>query len=183
MGLIVGTDGKVWPLECTARLGWPIFYMQSFLHRQPMADFFADLLAGKDTLRARTEHCCGIVVGIKPFPYESYADPDLCEGYPILGLTQESMDHVRLGQVRSGKALVGDKLVERDVFVTAGPYVCCVVDKGATVRIAAERALQHIKPLRIPNSPLYRNDIGCDLGGVLKKLKSHGFCEEWENGE
>lgn len=179
MGLICATDGSIYPLECTARLGWPITFMQTYLHRQPMVEFWADLLAGKDSLRVRRDHCCGHVIGIKPFPYEKHADSDTCEGFPLFGVDQENFDHYQLAQVRAGKALVGEKLKEEECFVTAGPYVACAVDSGKSITQACDRSFARAKALRIPNSPMYRNDIGKGLGGVLEKLQARGYCEEW----
>jgi phosphoribosylamine--glycine ligase len=182
MGLLVPKHGPLHPSECTARLGWPITFMQTHLHKQPMVEFFADLVHGKDALKVRRDHTCGVVMGIKPFPYESFAEPELCEGYPLLNITQEDMDHVHLGQVRAGKCLVGDKLKEQDVFVTAGCYVACVVDRGRNVLEACDRAFERTKNIRIPNSPLYRNDIGHKLADTISALQKKGYCEEWVNG-
>ncbi|SRR6266404_4403204 len=177
MGLLVEPNGKMHPSECTARLGWPITFMQTHLHKQPMVEFFADLVHGKDSLKVRRDHTCGTVLGIKPFPYEALSDINMCEGFPLFNIDQENIDHYHLAQVRAGD------INGKDGFVTAGCYVACAVDKGPDVMTACDRSFKRAKELRIPNSPLYRNDIGKDLKDVLTVLQKHGYCEEWSYGQ
>jgi phosphoribosylamine--glycine ligase len=173
MGLLVRPNGQLHPSECTARLGWPITFMQTHLHKQPMVEFFADLVAGKDSLRVRRDHTCGHVLGIKPFPYEAFADDDVCDGYPLFDVAQDNFDHIHLAQVKAGE------VDGKECFVTAGCYVACTVGTGPTVTKACERSFKRAKELRIPNSPIYRNDIGKDLGDVISVLQRKGYCEEW----
>jgi phosphoribosylamine-glycine ligase len=115
-------------------------------------------------------------MGIKPWPYEAFAGEELCEGFPIWGVTQENMDDIHLAQVRASKFL------GQDVFATAGPYVGCCVGRGSSIRVARQRAEKLVRGLTIPNSPLWRDDIGENLGDCLDSLKKRGYCEEWENG-
>lgn len=177
MGLLVPKSGPLHPSECTARLGWPITFMQTHLHKQCMVDFFADLVHGKDSLRVRRDHTCGHVLGIKPFPYEAMASDELCDGYPLFDVDQENIDHVHLAQVKAGE------VNGKPGFVTAGCYVACVVDKGPSVQVACDRSFARAKALRIPNSPIYRNDIGKGLEPVIASLQKRGYCEEWNYGQ
>lgn len=174
MGLLVAKDA-IYPSECTARLGWPITFEQQTLHKQPLVEFFKGLLDGDRHVRVSLKHACGIVLGIKPYPYEAHASVDQCEGFPIWGLTQENADGIHLAQVRAGKPL------GEDGFVTAGCYIGCCVGTGASVLSARKNAMGLVKELTIPNSPLYRDDIGEDLGKVLEHLQKKGYCEEWRN--
>lgn len=173
MGLLVHGNGDIHPSECTARLGWPITFTQTNLHRGSMPEFFAGLLAGQTHMKVRREHACVHVIGIRPFPYDSMADDTICDGYPLFDVDQESIDHIHLAQVKAGD------VNGKPGFVTAGSYVCAVVDKGSSVTQACERSFKRTKALRIPNSPIYRNDIGKDLDRVLEVLQKKGYCEEW----
>jgi phosphoribosylamine---glycine ligase len=176
MGLLVQKSGELNPSECTARLGWPITFMQTNLHRECMVEFLAGVLAGEKRCRVSPKTTCGTVIGIKPFPYESIADVELCEGYPLFGVDQESIEHFHLAQVRAGE------FDGKECFVTAGCYVGCAVESGPSVKVACERSLKRAKSICIPNSPLFRNDLGCKLDSVLTVLQRHGYCEEWVNG-
>lgn len=176
MGLLIEKGGVCYASECTARLGWPITFQQQSLHREPMVEWFARLLAGETKMRVRTDHCCSVVMGMKPFPYDALASADMCDGYPIWGITQENCDDVHLAQVKAGKVL------GEDAFVSAGTYLVTCVGKGSNVNKACDRAMERVKELTIPNSPIYRNDIGRNLGPVIAELKKAHYAEEWENG-
>jgi len=173
MGLLVPKSGPLYPSECTARLGWPITFQQQSLHKQPMVEFFKGVLDGEKRCAVSSKHACGIVVGMKPFPYDALASDEMCDGYPIWGITQENADHVHLAQVKAGRPL------GEDGFVTAGSCVACCVGMGASVTMARDKAMKLVKGLTIPNSPIYRDDIGEKLEKSLPVLKAKGYCEEW----
>jgi phosphoribosylamine--glycine ligase len=176
MGLLVSKSG-IHPSECTARLGWPITFQQQSLHREPYVEFLKKVVEGETHARVSRDIAVSTVIGIKPFPYEAMASSEICEGYPIWGIDQDNFDSIHLAQVRAGKPL------GEDGFVTAGPYVGCCVGRGSTVTRARERSLALVRGLVIPNSPIYRNDIGADLGPVIQKLQAKGYLEEWPDAD
>jgi phosphoribosylamine-glycine ligase len=67
------------------------------------------------------------------------------------------------------------------MYVTAGDYVCTVSGTGATVEQAKDRAYKTIKQkIEIPNSIMYRTDIGCRLEEQLPLLQEHGYCTDMD---
>jgi phosphoribosylamine-glycine ligase len=63
------------------------------------------------------------------------------------------------------------------MFVTSGSYVATVSGVGCTVEDASDRAYKTIKKkIDIPNSVMYRTDIGERLEDQLEQLHEMGYC-------
>jgi phosphoribosylamine-glycine ligase len=60
-------------------------------------------------------------------------------------------------------------------WVTAGDHVCTITGHGATITEASDNAYANVKEIHIPNSMMYRNDIGYCLEKKLPKLQKHGY--------
>jgi hypothetical protein len=63
---------------------------------------------------------------------------------------------------------------------TAGDYVMVVSDHAETVQMAKRKAYSHLKRINIPNSPMWRIDIGDRLRKELPSLQSHGYATGME---
>ena len=74
----------------------------------------------------------------------------------------------------------GGKIVDKEMLVTTGDYVLICSGTGTTVEKAKENAYKVVDKMEIPNSPMYRTDIGCRLEKQLPELQKHGFATEWE---
>jgi phosphoribosylamine--glycine ligase len=61
------------------------------------------------------------------------------------------------------------------LFVSAGDYLLVASGTGSTVDRAVSRAYAQVKELEIPNSPIYRTDIGKRLEEDLPLLQAKGF--------
>lgn len=176
---IIDKDGFPWPLEFTMRPGWPLFQIQQALHKGDPAQWMLDLLNGKDTLRCSKGIACGVVISIPDYPYSRLTKKE-CSGYPLFGITDEDViNDIHCSEVQWGKApcMDGDK-VKMDVpmFVTAGDYICTVSGVGKTVEDARQKAYGTIKKkIEIPNSIMYRTDIGKKLEKALPELRSQGY--------
>lgn len=187
---IIDDKGTPWPLEFTMRPGWPHFQILQALHKGDPAEWMLDLLNGKDSLRVSKNIACGVVVSIPDYPYSRLTKKE-CSGYPMFGLEYEDTVKdgcVHLSEVQWGKApaMVGDK-VKDDVpmFVTAGDYVCTVTGTGKTVEDARKESYGNIKKyIEIPNSTMWRTDIGKRLEKHLPELQKHGYCMDmvYDNG-
>jgi len=59
--------------------------------------------------------------------------------------------------------------------VTAGDYVLVMSAMGDTVYEAKQTAYRRLKHLEIPNSPMWRTDIGDRLAKQLPELQANGF--------
>ena len=87
-----------------------------------------------------------------------------------------------LSEAQWGKAPVmkeGEVKLNEPMFVTAGDYVCTVTGTDSTVDGARSDCYDRIKSkIDIPNSIMYRTDIGKRLEGQLKELHSLGYCKD-----
>jgi len=102
-------------------------------------------------------------------------------------LTEEDVvNDVHCAEVMWGKApsmCDGEVKMNTPMFVTAGDYICTVSGKGATVTDAREKCYSTIKKkIEIPNSIMYRTDIGCRLEKQLDVLHEFGYATDcdWE---
>ncbi len=181
INIMIDKDGNLWPMEWTMRLGWPAFYLQNSLHRGDPVEWMLDLLEGRDSLKVRPDHCIGVVMTIPDFPYSHLTGKEV-EGVPIYGINNENIKDIHLAEVMAGSApcMDGDKVVEKELFVAAGDYLLTVVGRGASVEQAREKAYKTVKEIEIPNSPMYRTDIGKRLEDELPKLQKVGFATDWK---
>lgn len=178
---IIDDEGTPWPLEFSTRPGWPAFYIQSALHLGDPAEWMLDLLQGRDTLRVSNKHAIGVVLTMPDFPYGK-CPADEVEGVPIYGLNDSNFDNFRLGGLMMGRVpcMDGSNIIDQELFVSASDYLGVMVGMGRTVCQAHKQCYGLIDELEIPNSVMYRTDIGNKLKRQLPKIQAKGFAEEWE---
>jgi phosphoribosylamine--glycine ligase len=176
---IIDKKGTPYPLEFTNRPGWPLFNIQRLLHKGDPAEWMMDKLEGRDTLRVCEELALGMVVALPPFPHATAATAAELDGIPIYGLKKSQGKRISLSSVRAGKAplLEGGKIVERDMPVSAGEYLMVCSSYAETVGEAHCDTIELIKSLSIPNSPIWRNDVGGRLKKQLPELQSLGYAK------
>ena len=183
---IIDDSGKPWPLEFTTRPGWPLFQIQQALHKGDPIQWMVDLLNGKDTLEVSKDVACGVVISIPDYPYSNITKKE-CSGYPLFGIeSKDIVSNIHLSEVMWGKApcMVDDKVkMNVPMYVTAGDYVCTVSGTGPTVNKARKDCYNTIKEkIEIPNSIMYRTDIGKRLEEQLPMLHDMGYCKDLKYG-
>ncbi len=179
---IITDDGQPWPLEFTMRPGWPLFQIQQALHKGDPVEWMLAMVDGKDILKVSKDVACGVVVSMPDYPYSRLTKKE-CSGYPLFGLTEEdALSDVHLSEVQWGKApanVDGEVKMNVPMYVTAGDYVATVTGTGKTVEESSEKCYKTIKKkIEIPNSIMYRSDIGCRLEDQLPKLHAMGYCTD-----
>lgn len=184
---IITDDGTPWPLEFTMRPGWPLFQIQQAVHKGDPVEWMLDMLNGRDTLKVSTDVACGVVISMPDYPYSNLTKKE-CSGYPMFGITEEdALSNIHLSEVQWGKApdnVDGQVKLNVPMYVTAGDYVCTVTGTGKDVDTAKHRCYKTIKSkIEIPNSIMYRTDIGHRLEEHLPKLHKMGYCLDLEYGE
>jgi len=184
---IIGKDGTPYPLEFTMRPGWPLFQIQQSLHRGDPAEWMLDMLDGKDTLKVSKDVSCGVVVSMPDYPYSRLTKKE-CSGYPLFGLTlEDAVGNYHFSEVQWGKAPSmenGEVKMDTPMLVTSGDYVLTVSGTGNTVKEAKSKSYKSIKNgVDIPNSIMYRTDIGDRLEEQLPKLHKMGYCEDLMFGD
>lgn len=177
IGCGVDKDGKAWPFEFTARLGWPAFYIQVASHKGDPAQWMRDLLDGKDTLKVSNDAAIGVVLAQPRYPYED-SPPEMVEGNPISGV-EDAWNDIHLASVMMGRGPVmdSDKVVDGTTFQTSGEYVMIATALGDGVTKARKSVYKTIKKVSFPNM-MYRTDIGEKVIKELPGLKWFGYAEE-----
>ena len=86
---------------------------------------------------------------------------------------------MHLTQVMMGEA-PDDDLAMSPLPVTTGECVCTVSGIGDTVSAAQAAAYRHLDRLELPNSPMYRTDIGDRIERQLPDLQDDGWMKDWK---
>ena len=145
-----------------------------------------DAIDGKDTLKVSSDVACGVVISMPDYPYNNVTKKEN-SGYPLFGMTEEDLSgciHASEVQMGKGPTFEDGKLkFNQQMLVTAGELVCTVSGTGPTVSAASEKAYKNIKnKIEVPNSIMYRTDIGCRLEDQLPQLNKMGFCKDMSYG-
>lgn len=180
VSVMVAKNGDPLPLEFTCRPGWPLQQILQCLHVGDPIEWMVDSLNGRDTMKVRDEVAAGVVMTIPDFPY-SRLTKKAVSGYPVYGYEKIPSRHFHPAEMMMGEVWDEDDgdLRKRPGMVTAGDYVCVVTGAGDKVCDAHTDAYKNLKRIELPNSPMYRTDIGCRLENQLPELQSFGYCESW----
>jgi phosphoribosylamine--glycine ligase len=174
---IIDDRGMSWPLEFTMRPGWPTFNIQQHLHQRmdPIA-WLHGLAAGEATANFIFDKpAIGVVISIPDYPYSHITRKEVV-GVPIYGLRDEDFHwfspcECAFGQFPDEK----DPSKTATGLVTAGDYVGIVHGHNETIQEARQKVYRRLKSLTIPNSPMFRTDIGLRLSRQLPDLQKHGY--------
>jgi len=153
---IIADDGTPYPLEFTVRPGWPTFNLQLSLM---VGDFVTAFATARVPDFKKNTVCTGVVMTIPDYPYSHITRKEVT-GIPVFGFDSENKHHHPAQMMKGAKGQ----------WVTAGDYVCIVTGHGTTVRKSMASAYKNLKGLVLPNSPMYRTDIGARLEEQLPKL-------------
>lgn len=173
---IVDREGVPWPLEFTARLGWPDFNIRQELIDHDPVLWMQGMLAGRDEFDPCPNVAVGIVMthGDFPISQDKYED---WSGFPVKGYNEDTWPHLHWQMVRQGMepVVVEGELHHQGALVTAGNYVCIATGRGETVSDAANAAYWVADSVRWPSNVMYRTDIGKKLEGELVGLQEVGY--------
>lgn len=178
---IIDEHGTPWPIEFTMRPGWPTFNIQQALHKGDHAEWLIDLWEGKDTRNWELDTVAvGVVMSIPNYPYTKTNKKEEVEGIPIYGDLKKPSIHLCECQMGEAPMNVLGRIVTRPIVTTAGDYLLVVSGVGKTVTEAMKSTYSDLKSLSVPNSPMYRTDIGTRLKKQLPELHKHGFATGME---
>ena len=173
---IIDEGGTPWPLEFTMRLGWPDFCIRQEVIKSDCVEWMYDLLEGRDTLKVSTDVALGVLMCYGDFP-KCKDPPGTWMGAPIFGISDANRKHLHFQQMMGGKApiLVGKKITQVIMPLTAGPYVLIAGGSGKSVSAAADKAYEVASEVWWPGNLMYRTDIGDRLRKDLPLVQKHGF--------
>lgn len=174
---IIDEEGTPWPMEFTMRPGYPCFPIQQALHKGDHAVWLKELTEGLEPEVFEMDTIAtGVVLSIPDYPYSHLTSKDVT-GIPIYGLKTGCEPQFHLGEAMMGEAPIAtpEGIKTKPMIVTAGDYVLVTTGTGKTVQNATSRAYRAMKSLMIPNSPMYRTDIGKRLKKQLPLLQKLGY--------
>jgi phosphoribosylamine--glycine ligase len=176
---IIDEKGKAWPLEFTMRCGWPAFNIMMAEHRGDPVEWMRDACEGEDTMDCSTAIAAGVVIGQPDYPYSNLTKKDTVD-IPFYGVTDKNRRFIAPQGIKMDKMpdMDGDKVVEKDMWVTCSDYLAVVTGTGSSVRQACDRAYAVIDDLHVPDM-IYRDDIGEKLEEEIEKLQELGYAAEF----
>lgn len=174
---IIDDKGTPLPLEFTMRPGWPTFNIQQALHKGDHAQWLMDLANGQDSRNWELDTVAvGVVLSIPDYPYSHLTRKEV-NGIPLYGMTSSIRPSIHPCEMQLGEAPqeVAGKIINLPCLVTAGDYVLVASGTGASILEAKKKSYKILKQLSLPNSPMYRTDIGNRLKKQLPELQAMGF--------
>ena len=166
---IVNANG-IYPLEFTARFGYPTIFIQQEGINMPMGEFLYGLASGSMTeFKARKGFQIGVRIVVPPYPFD---DQDTFERYSnnaAILFKKPAYDGIHIEDVKR----IDDQWL---VAGTSG-VVMLVAGTGTTMKQAQAQAYNRVKNILIPNM-YYRTDIGDRWFEDCDKLHTWGYLRE-----
>lgn len=156
----------VYPLEWTARIGYPTISVQIEGVTSLWGEFLAACAARQPyELKTKKGFQVGVVVGVPPFPFEDKSEFEIYRDLSIL-FKKPNLDGVHLGDV---------KFVDGDWRIAGQTgYALVVTGSGLTVQEARSQMQNRTDNIMLQNM-FYRTDIGERWMQDSDKLQMWGY--------
>jgi phosphoribosylamine--glycine ligase len=169
LNCIVNSYG-IYPLEFTARFGYPTIMIQQEGILMPISEFLYGLAEGSfQKFKAKSGFQMGIRIVVPPFPFTDKKTFEVNSKDAVIMFKKPSTEGIHIEDV---------KLVNGDWVVTGTSGVILVVaGTGPTVRQTQKNVYNKVENIMIPNM-YYRTDIGDKWFEDSDKLHSWGYLRE-----
>jgi phosphoribosylamine--glycine ligase len=169
LNCIVNGQG-IYPLEFTARFGYPTIMIQQEGMLTPIGEFLHDLAAGSlSKFRVKSGFQIGVRVVVSPFPFDDDATFNSVSKNAAILFKKNIPEEVHIEDV---KQINGQWYVAG----TSG-VVLIVCGLGSTMRQAQNQAYARIRNIMIPDM-YYRDDIGARWFEDHDRLHTWGYLRE-----
>jgi phosphoribosylamine--glycine ligase len=169
LNCIVNGQG-IYPLEFTARFGYPTISIQNEGFITPMGEFLHGMATQqKLELRTRRGFQMGVRIVVPPFPFDDDHTFEVNSKDRVIIFKKPSLDGIHIEDVRAES---GEWLITG----TSG-VVLIVCGTGPTVRQAQSQTYSRIRNIMIPNM-YYRDDIGERWFEDSDRLHSWGYLRD-----
>src|SRR5215831_15102690 len=166
LNCIVNNNG-IYPLEFTARFGYPTISIQQAGMITPIGQFFWDLANGADPrLKTRSGFQIGVRIVVPPFPFDDDETFESFSKNSAIVFKKPPADEIHIEDV---KQINGQWLIAG----TSG-VILIVVGTGQTMKQAQSQVYSRIKNVLIPNM-YYRTDIGDRWEEDSDRLHNWGY--------
>ena len=165
LNCIVNANG-IYPLEFTARFGYPTIFIQQEGITMPMGEFFYGMATGAlKNFKTRSGFQVGLRIVVPPFPFN---DP---ETFKVK--SKDSVIHFK--KPTDGVHIEDVKLLNGEWVITGtSGVVLVVVGTGYTMKQAQQQVYTRIKGIIIPHM-YYRTDIGDRWFEDADRLHNWGY--------
>lgn len=169
LNCIVNANG-IYPLEFTARFGYPTISIQQEGILMPIAEFLYGLASGDlREFKYKKGFQIGVRILVPPYPFN---DPQTFEAYSkdsVILFKKPNLDGVHIGDA---------KMVEGEWLLAGNSGIALiVVGTGQTMKQAQSQVYNRISNIMIPNM-YYRNDIGDRWYEDSDKLHTWGYLRQ-----
>ncbi|MFH1284863.1 MAG: phosphoribosylamine--glycine ligase [Candidatus Peregrinibacteria bacterium] len=160
----------IYPLEFTARFGFPTISIQQDSLITPVGEFLYKLAAGENfELKVKKGFHVGARIVVPPFPYKDKKTFDSFSKDAVIIFKTPKREGVHIEDV---------KMVKDEWLMTGHAGIALViVGSGMTMKQAQHQLRQRISNIIIPNM-YYRKDIGDRWFEDSDKLHSWGYLRE-----
>ncbi len=169
LNCIVNGNG-IYPLEFTARFGYPTIFIQLEGINMPAGEFFYKLATGElRQFKTKQGFQIGVRIVMPPFPFTDPETFSVKSKDTLIHFRKPNLDGVHFEDV---------KLVNGEWVITGSSgVVLVVVGCGQTMRQAQSQVYSRIKNIMIPHM-YYRKDIGDRWYEDSDKLHNWGYLRE-----
>jgi phosphoribosylamine---glycine ligase len=169
LNCIVNGQG-IYPLEFTARFGYPSIMIQQEGMLTPIGEFLHDLAAGSLVkFRGKSGFQIGVRVVVSPFPFDDDATFNSVSKNAAILFKKNIPEEVHIEDV---------KQINGQWYVAGTSGVVLVVcGLGSTMRQAQNQAYARIRNIMIPDM-YYRDDIGARWFEDHDRLHTWGYLRE-----
>jgi phosphoribosylamine---glycine ligase len=174
LNCIVNGNG-IYPLEFTARFGYPTIFIQQEGILMPLGQFLFELAQGTlKKFHAKSGFQVGVRIVVPPFPFTDDETFNVKSKDSLIYFKKEKNGKT----YREGVHIEDVKLANGE-WIVAGQsgVVLVVVGTGHTMRQAQKQAYARIKNINIPHM-YYRMDIGDRWFEDSDKLHNWGYLRE-----
>jgi phosphoribosylamine---glycine ligase len=169
LNCIVNNHG-IYPLEFTARFGYPTISIQQEGMITPIGEFFYALASGESfKLKVKKGFQVGVRIVLPPYPFDDAHAFETSSKDAVIYFQKPTREGVHIEDVK----LVNDEWV---VTGSSG-VVLIVVGTGQTMKQAQAQAYARIKNIMIPGM-YYRVDIGDRWSEDSDRLHNWGYLRE-----
>jgi phosphoribosylamine--glycine ligase len=160
----------IYPLEFTARFGYPTIFIQQEGIAMPISDFLYRMASGTLTeFKTKKGFQVGVRIVVPPYPFDDQKTFDTYSNNSAILFKKPVYDGIH---IEDAKMIDGQWLVAG----TAG-VALLVAGTGPTMKQAQNQAYARIKNIIIPNM-YYRSDIGDRWFEDCDRLHTWGYLRE-----
>lgn len=171
---IVAKD-RAYPLEITARFGFPALQLQSEIHISPWGEFLKAIADGEQyDLKYKEGYGIVALVATPPFPYRISSKKYCTQGINIL--FKEKVSKKRMQNIHFEEVSLRKNKKEEQYYISSKTgYILHVSGIGKTVKESRDKVYKLIDKIVIPKM-FYRTDIGLKfIEEDQKKLREWGW--------